>query len=226
MTLDLGCGRNKRPGTVGVDSNRETAADVIADIDRGSLPFRDGAFDRVLLVHGLEAADHARRMLREVWRVLREAMRTSGMSVLLTSHEMAEVDALASRIAILGGGHVQALGSSQALKDKFGNGCTLSVRLGTANAQWDADELLCRILDEKLPGKLTKIASDAGDHEQWGPGGGSMTFALTGGVQPADILPHLPTLLGHTCDVPVREWQLSLSSLDDVFVRVAEGAAM
>jgi SAM-dependent methyltransferase len=36
------------------------------------LPFPDQSFDRVLLVHGLEAAENARRMLREVWRVLRD----------------------------------------------------------------------------------------------------------------------------------------------------------
>lgn len=37
-----------------------------------ALPFPDLCFDRILLVHGLEAADHARRMLREVWRVLKD----------------------------------------------------------------------------------------------------------------------------------------------------------
>jgi SAM-dependent methyltransferase len=36
------------------------------------LPFPDDSFDRVLLVHGLEGADNARRLLREVWRVLRD----------------------------------------------------------------------------------------------------------------------------------------------------------
>lgn len=36
------------------------------------LPFPDDSFDRVLLVHGLEAAENARRLLREVWRVLRD----------------------------------------------------------------------------------------------------------------------------------------------------------
>lgn len=35
-----------------------------------NLPFPDRSMDRVLLIHGLEGADHARRMLREVWRVL------------------------------------------------------------------------------------------------------------------------------------------------------------
>jgi SAM-dependent methyltransferase len=36
------------------------------------LPFADLAFDRILLVHGLEMAEHARRLLREVWRVLKD----------------------------------------------------------------------------------------------------------------------------------------------------------
>ncbi len=36
------------------------------------LPFADLSFDRILLVHGLEMAENARRMLREVWRVLKD----------------------------------------------------------------------------------------------------------------------------------------------------------
>ncbi len=37
-----------------------------------ALPFADLSIDRILLVHGLENADNARRMLREVWRVLKD----------------------------------------------------------------------------------------------------------------------------------------------------------
>lgn len=37
-----------------------------------ALPFPDMSFDRILLVHGLEAAESARRLLREVWRVLKD----------------------------------------------------------------------------------------------------------------------------------------------------------
>jgi SAM-dependent methyltransferase len=40
--------------------------------DEDALPFADMSFDRILLVHGLEAAEHARRLLREAWRVLRD----------------------------------------------------------------------------------------------------------------------------------------------------------
>jgi SAM-dependent methyltransferase len=40
--------------------------------EEDALPFPDLAFDRVLLVHGLEAAESARHMLRETWRVLKD----------------------------------------------------------------------------------------------------------------------------------------------------------
>jgi SAM-dependent methyltransferase len=40
--------------------------------EEDALPFPDLSFDRILLVHGLEAAESARRMLREVWRVLKD----------------------------------------------------------------------------------------------------------------------------------------------------------
>lgn len=40
--------------------------------EEDSLPFADLSFDRVLLVHGIEAAENARRLLREAWRVLKD----------------------------------------------------------------------------------------------------------------------------------------------------------
>jgi ubiquinone/menaquinone biosynthesis C-methylase UbiE len=40
--------------------------------EEDALPFPDLCFDRVLLVHGLEAAENSRRMLREAWRVLKD----------------------------------------------------------------------------------------------------------------------------------------------------------
>jgi SAM-dependent methyltransferase len=40
--------------------------------EEDALPFPDLLFDRILLVHGLEAAENARRLLREVWRVLKD----------------------------------------------------------------------------------------------------------------------------------------------------------
>ena len=54
----------------GLRPDRSPSATLLAEEER--LPFPDDSFDRVLLVHGLEAAENARRLLREVWRVLRD----------------------------------------------------------------------------------------------------------------------------------------------------------
>jgi len=40
--------------------------------EEDALPFRDLTFDRILLVHALEAAENDRRLLREAWRVLKD----------------------------------------------------------------------------------------------------------------------------------------------------------
>jgi SAM-dependent methyltransferase len=40
--------------------------------EEDALPFPDLTFDRILLVHGLEAAENARGLLRETWRVLKD----------------------------------------------------------------------------------------------------------------------------------------------------------
>lgn len=47
-------------------------ANLTCSAEEDALPFRDLTFDRVLLVHGLEAAENAGRLLREVWRVLKD----------------------------------------------------------------------------------------------------------------------------------------------------------
>jgi Methylase involved in ubiquinone/menaquinone biosynthesis len=41
---------------------------VLADED--SLPFAEAVFDRILMIHGLEGAETARGLLRQLWRVL------------------------------------------------------------------------------------------------------------------------------------------------------------
>ena len=71
MDLDVGCGINKRPGAIGVDRNRDTAADVISDIDRGALPFRDGSFETVWVVHVIEHVADVLQTVEELHRVTR-----------------------------------------------------------------------------------------------------------------------------------------------------------
>jgi SAM-dependent methyltransferase len=60
------------PAQIGAARWPAGAANLSCTAEEDALPFPDLCFDRVLLVHGLEAAENARRMLREVWRVLKD----------------------------------------------------------------------------------------------------------------------------------------------------------
>jgi SAM-dependent methyltransferase len=59
-------------GPAGWPEGHEHPDGAVAVGEEERLPFPDLCFDRVLVVHGLEASGSARRMLREVWRVLAE----------------------------------------------------------------------------------------------------------------------------------------------------------
>ena len=60
------------PPQVGISRWPPGAPNLACVAEDDALPFSDLCFDRVLLVHGLENAHHARKLLREVWRVLRD----------------------------------------------------------------------------------------------------------------------------------------------------------
>ena len=58
------------PATQGVVFWPPEGPGLVSLADESSLPFDDLSFDRVLVVHALEATEHSRQMLREIWRVL------------------------------------------------------------------------------------------------------------------------------------------------------------
>jgi SAM-dependent methyltransferase len=60
------------PAQMGVAPWPPGAANLACTAEEDALPFPDLIFDRILLVHGLESAENARRLLREVWRVLKD----------------------------------------------------------------------------------------------------------------------------------------------------------
>lgn len=80
--LDVGCGRVKAAGSIGIDSNRDaTAADVVADLNR-PLPFADNSFDEVRAVHVIEHLEDVLRGMSELHRVARPG----GTLYLVTPH--------------------------------------------------------------------------------------------------------------------------------------------
>lgn len=67
-------------------------------------------------------------MRRRVWDNILKLIKEE-RSVLLTSHSMAECDALCSRLAIMVSGQFMCLGTTQHLKHRFGGGYTLQIKV-------------------------------------------------------------------------------------------------
>jgi energy-coupling factor transporter ATP-binding protein EcfA2 len=67
---------------------------------------------------------------RFMWNVIsRIATERRQCSIILTTHSMEECEALATRVGIMVGGRLRCLGSTQHLKDKFGQGYLAIVKL-------------------------------------------------------------------------------------------------
>ena len=60
------------PAQMGAARWPSHVANLSCVAEEDALPFADLSFDRILLVHGLEIAENARRLLREAWRVLKD----------------------------------------------------------------------------------------------------------------------------------------------------------
>ena len=58
------------PATQGVVFWPPEGPGLVTLAEESSLPFEDLSFDRVLVIHGLEATEKSRQMMREIWRVL------------------------------------------------------------------------------------------------------------------------------------------------------------
>lgn len=67
--LDLGCGKKKRAGAIGVDYSDRHNADIIHDLNVFPYPLMDGEFDEIYLDNVLEHLDDPMRVMEEVHRL-------------------------------------------------------------------------------------------------------------------------------------------------------------
>eukprot|EP01137_Pigoraptor_chileana_P029004 Opistho-2@13608 len=90
---------------------------------------------------------------RFLWNTI-ASMRGAGRSIILTSHSMEECEALCTRMAIMVQGRFRCLGSAQHLKDKFGSGYTLILRV--SHDREDAVPALRRHIESVFDGAIMK----------------------------------------------------------------------
>jgi len=80
--LDVGCGIRKYPGSLGIDNNPASKADVLCDLDHLPYPFRDSSFDEIRVIHVIEHVSNVIGAMEEFHRLARPG----GKIVLATPH--------------------------------------------------------------------------------------------------------------------------------------------
>lgn len=68
-TLVLGCGLKKPPGTIGIDINPATVADIIHDLNSVPYPFKNDQFDLIVCHDILEHLDNIVPSMQEIHRI-------------------------------------------------------------------------------------------------------------------------------------------------------------
>ena len=137
-----------------------------------------------------------------IWEVLRD-LRDQGTTVLLSSHYLEEVEALADRMAIIDAGRVIAEGSPEVLKQELG-GDRVTLRVREFSDQPEAERV--RHLLEGLDGVRRIVVNRA------------QGYSLNLVVDGEHVLSGLKTQLA-SADLEVFSLSQSRPSLDDVYLQ-------
>jgi ABC-2 type transport system ATP-binding protein len=136
-----------------------------------------------------------------LWEIIRE-YNQSGKTVLLTTHNMEEADALANRLAIIDHGRNIALGTPAELKASVPGGYLLRLRFGS-----HAPQLLQRL--QTLPGVREVRATEQEGNDQ----NGADLYADRGGQLIAEI-----ASFAASAGVELRDVHISEPSLENLFL--------
>ncbi|WP_255169915.1 ABC transporter ATP-binding protein [Natrononativus amylolyticus] len=134
---------------------------------------------------------------RTVWGLLEE-LAESGTTIVLTTHDMAEADRLADRVALLAAGRLVADGSPDALVAEHGGSSRLTVETDVPAAARDA-----------LADLDYTLETDAGT-------------VVVAGIEPAEIGAVVDAL--EAGSVPYTELTWTEPDLEDVYLALADGA--
>jgi len=135
-----------------------------------------------------------------LWEIIRE-YHQAGRTVLLTTHNMEEADALCQRLAIIDHGHVIAQGTPVQLKASIPGGFLLRLRFGNRTA-----DLLQRL--QSLAGvREVRALDDTAD------GAGADVYADRGG----SLIPEIATLAANS-GADLSDVHISEPSLENLFL--------
>uniref|UniRef100_A0A8C5BYA1 P-type phospholipid transporter n=1 Tax=Gadus morhua TaxID=8049 RepID=A0A8C5BYA1_GADMO len=142
---------------------------------------------------------------RALWNAILSIIK-EGRSVVLTSHSMEECEALCTRMAIMVNGRFRCLGSVQHLKNRFGDGYTIILRV--AGPDPDLRPVMS-FIETELPGSNLKEKHRNMLQYQ-------LPSALT------SLARIFSLLSGHKEALSIEDYSVSQTTLDQVFVNFAK----
>jgi len=69
--LDLGCGRRKTPGAIGIDKIKLPEVDVVHDLNKFPYPFEDNYFHKIIAKNIIEHLWDTVKVMEELYRILK-----------------------------------------------------------------------------------------------------------------------------------------------------------
>uniref|UniRef100_A0A8C1V7F6 P-type phospholipid transporter n=1 Tax=Cyprinus carpio TaxID=7962 RepID=A0A8C1V7F6_CYPCA len=142
---------------------------------------------------------------RALWNCIHSVIK-EGRSVLLTSHSMEECEALCTRMAIMVNGRFRCLGSVQHLKNRFGDGYTIILRV--AGPDPDLQPVM-KFIESELPGSTLKEK-----HRNM------LQYQLPSSLT---SLAHIFSILAKNREfLSIEDYSVSQTTLDQVFVNFAK----
>ena len=68
ICLDIGCGKKKRNGYIGLDNSKESSADIICNLENG-IPIKSNSCSKIVCDNLLEHMKNLIFVMNEIWRV-------------------------------------------------------------------------------------------------------------------------------------------------------------
>ncbi|XP_059097129.1 phospholipid-transporting ATPase ABCA3-like [Tigriopus californicus] len=150
---------------------------------------------------------------RKLWDAI-TSIKNRGQSVVLTSHSMEECEALCDRISIMVRGQFRCMGGPQHLKNKFGQGFTVIMKMNQSHPNYQSDESKSKIkgfMTQKFPSIVVKDEHKDYVHFHI-PDVNTPWYVLFQSMQEAKV--NFPF---------VQDYALNETSLEDVFLLFARG---
>ncbi|KAM6980899.1 phospholipid-transporting ATPase ABCA1b [Aplochiton taeniatus] len=142
---------------------------------------------------------------RALWNCIHSVIK-EGRSVVLTSHSMEECEALCTRMAIMVNGRFRCLGSVQHLKNRFGDGYTIILRVGGADPELAP---VMKFIESELSGSTLKEK-----HRNM------LQYQLPSSLT---SLAHIFSILAKNKEMlRIEDYSVSQTTLDQVFVNFAK----